>query len=93
MTVGRKTYLRILDVSRVRVYGCIIDVENQLKYLGVLLDYNHYFNAQINHMVKVTDCHLRNVAFVRECASSQLSSVSWITAALSTLVCCCMRKD
>ncbi|XP_076061404.1 uncharacterized protein LOC143037170 [Oratosquilla oratoria] len=58
--------LRRLGTRSLRILDSTLDGRSAVKDLGVLLDENLSFEAQINKVVKVAGYHLRNIGFVRK---------------------------
>ena len=66
LVVGRRNDLTRLDISRLKINDNIMDVSNEVKDLGVIVDCNLSFEKQINQTVRISAYHLRNIAFVRK---------------------------
>ncbi|XP_076049597.1 uncharacterized protein LOC143030329 [Oratosquilla oratoria] len=66
LIVGKKMSLRRLGTRSLRILDSTLDGRSAVKDLGVLLDENLSFEAQINKVVKVAGYHLRNIGFVRK---------------------------
>ena len=65
LIVGRKNDLKEFGISSLRMHETTVEVKTVVRDLGVLFDCHLSFCNQINSVVKVAGCHLKNIAFVR----------------------------
>lgn len=63
---GRELDRDRLNIQSLNVNNIDIRLGDQVKNLGVLLDTELSMKNQINHVVKVAGCHLKNIAFVKK---------------------------
>lgn len=71
LVVGKQNDLRRLDISTLQMNNTIIEVNNEVKDLGILIDCNLSFLSQIKQVTKIAGYHHRNKSFVRKYLSEQ----------------------
>ena len=65
-TTAKKSVLRRLDITSLKVLEHEFEVKNPIKNLGVIFNCDLSFNEQINQVIKVAGYHLRNIAFLKK---------------------------
>ncbi|XP_076057340.1 uncharacterized protein LOC143034879 [Oratosquilla oratoria] len=71
LIVGKNNDLRKLNVSMLHINNKRVNVNYNVKDLGVILGCNLKFKEQIQNVVKIGNYHLRNVAILRKYLDSK----------------------
>lgn len=66
LVIGRKFDVERYDVRHLHVNGQTMSVNSVVKNLGIFLDANLSFETQIQHTVRMSNYHLKNLAFVKK---------------------------
>ena len=66
MFVGKEDNFSNLGDANMTIGGSEINIVESVHDLGVLLDFNLTMKCQMNNVVRVAGCHLRNIVFIKK---------------------------
>ena len=65
LIVGRPSEVRRMNIKKMSINGVEVDVKDEVKNLGVMMDSSLSFKKHISLTVKTAGYHLKNIAYVR----------------------------